>query len=247
MNENEVKKALVSYGLTPRQSLVYLSLIKQLEANVTDIVKDTGIARTTVYLDLVNLEKEGLVGKSKKNGVTYFTPESYNKLITRLRYKEEVISEAMPFIKELSASAKQGSTIRLVQGKDGIIAIWEDILEAYRSGLRESFGFTHIEALIKFMPRYFPKFLEEEAKLPVNVKLVLQRGQKENQTLSTNPRMQLKFISENYAYPGEMTIYGNKIAFFYVDEKNPHAFVIESNEVAEIQKKIFNLLWESLK
>src|SRR3989338_8252131 len=135
MNESDVKKALVSYGMTECKSRLFLALVRRLEASVTDLVKDTGIARATVYLDLQSLEREGFVSKSKNNGVAYFTAESLNKLLTKLREKEEIITHALPFIKNLSASATQGASIRLVKGKDGIQSLWEEILEAYKGGL----------------------------------------------------------------------------------------------------------------
>src|SRR3989338_11429776 len=137
MNESDVKKALVSYGMSERKSRIFLALVRHLEASVTDLVKDTGIARATVYLDLQSLEQEGFVSRSKKNGVAYFTVESLNKLLTRVREKEEIILQALPVLKDLSASARHGATMRLVKGKDGIKSVWEDILDAYKGGLRD--------------------------------------------------------------------------------------------------------------
>jgi|SRR3989338_253060 len=246
MNESDVKKALVSYGMSERKSRIFLALVRHLEASVTDLVKDTGIARATVYLDLQALEREGFVSKSKKNGVAYFTAESLNKLLTKLREKEEIISQALPFMKNLSASATQGASMRLVKGRDGIKSVWEDILEAYKEGLRDIYAFSNLDALNELLPRYFPDWLKKEAAEPVNVNLILPHNQKTLADLPQSPRRKIKYIPEDYSFPGEMSIYGNKVIFFYVDKKNPHAFIIESAEVAEMQKKVFLTVWNSI-
>ena len=247
MNENDVKKALISYGMSERKSRLFLALVRQSEASVTDLVKETGIARATVYLDLQSLEREGFVSKSRKNGVAYFTVESLNKLQTKLREKDEIIAQALPFIRNLSASAKQGASIRLVKGKDGIRSVWEDILEAYKAGLREIYAFSNLDALNDLLPRYFPDWLKKEAAEPVTVNLILPCNQKTVKGLPASPRRKIKYIPEDYSFPGEMSIYGDKVIFFYVDKKNPHAFIIESAEVAEMQKKVFLMVWNSIK
>lgn len=247
MNENDVKKSLVAYGMGERKSRVFLALVKRLDATVTDLVKDTGIARATVYLDLQSLEQEGFVSRARKNGVAYFTVESLNKLVTKAREREEIISQALPTLKDLSASAKHGATIRLVKGKDGIKSIWEDIMDAYRGGLRDMYAFSNLDALCELLPRYFPDWLKKEAEQPVNLHLIFPHNQKTLKNLPHSPRRKIKYIPENYSFPGELSIYGNKVVFFYVDKKNPHAFVIESAEVADMQKKIFLVLWNSIK
>ncbi|KKW11630.1 MAG: Transcriptional regulator, TrmB [Parcubacteria group bacterium GW2011_GWA2_49_9] len=247
MNEIDAKKALITYGMSERKSRIFLALVRRLEASATDLVKDTGIARATVYLDLQSLERDGFVSKSRKNGVAYFTAESLNKLVTKLREKEEVITHALPFIKNLSASAKQGVSIRLVKGKDGVQSIWEDILEAYKDGLREIYAFSNLDALNELLPRYFPDWLKKEVAEPVTVNLILPCNQKTVKDLPASPRRKIKYTPEDYAFPGEMSIYGDKVIFFYVDKKNPHAFIIESAEVAEMQKKVFLMVWNSIK
>ncbi|QQR83462.1 hypothetical protein IPJ72_06780 [Candidatus Peregrinibacteria bacterium] len=248
MNENDLKRALVLYGMKRRQARVFLSLIKRLEANLTQLVNDTGIARATVYLDLNTLEKEGLVSHFKKNGVTYFTPESLNKLKIILQQKEAVIDQALPFMKAMMANAGAGSSMRLVKGTAGIISIWEEILDAYQAGLSDVYAFSNLEKLFALMPRYFPRFLEKEARFPVYIWLIADATASPQAfaTLQSNPRAHLKFILPHSAFPGEITIYGNKIAFFYAEQSSPQAFVIESAEVADMQKKIFLLLWNTL-
>lgn len=246
MDELDIKKALVAYGLEERQARIFLALIKRVEATATELVKDTSIPRATVYLDLESLHRAGLVSTSKKNGVAYFTPESLNKLTTTLQQKTELMLQALPFIKQLEGRAGRESTIRLIQGREGIISIWEELLEAYRGGLRESYGFTNIAALIELMPRFFPEWLQQEAHYPVAVRLLTVRGASAEHAIPNNPNMHIKYVPEDYAYPGEMTIYGNRVVFFHVEKENPHAFVIDSPEVAEMQKKIFMLLWNTL-
>lgn len=56
---------------------------------------------------------------------------------------------------------------------------------------------------------------------------------------------QVKIAPEKYRFPTDNIIYGNKVAIFsYKDE--PMAVVIESSDVVETYKSMFEIVWNSI-
>jgi hypothetical protein len=74
--------------------------------------------------------------------------------------------------------------------------------------------------------------------------MLVPNGAAVHDNTKANSRMSLRFVPQKYAFPGDMTIAGSKVFFFHLEEENPHVYIIDSKEVAEIQSSIFHLLWE---
>ena len=56
---------LEAFGLTEKESRVYLALLELGEAGIGEIAKKSAIKRTTLYDVVENLKKSGLVGSIK--------------------------------------------------------------------------------------------------------------------------------------------------------------------------------------
>lgn len=244
MTTSELQKALIAYGFTRREATVYLALITLLEGSVTEIARAARLPRSTVQSVLEAIHDRGFAETFRKNGVLHYTPASLNKLQTDLREREEIIQQAMPSLQHLVDSAKQGNSLQVAQGKAGIKAAFTDLLDMYRGGLTEVSAVSNTSKLIELLPQFFPEWAQKEAVYPVNVQMLVPEDARVHQNTQANPRMTLRQVPKQYAFPGDMTIAGSKVFFFYLEKKNPHVYIIDSQEVAEMQSKIFQLLWE---
>lgn len=244
MTTNELQKALIAYGFTRREAVVYLALITLLEGSVTDIAQSARLPRSTVQSVLESIRDRGFAETFQKNGVRHYTPASLNKLMTDLREREEIIQQALPSLQQLIDSVQQGNSLQVAQGKAGIKAAFTDLLDLYRGGLTEVFAFSNTSKLIELLPQFFPEWAQKEAVYPVNVQMLVPEDALVHENTKANPRMKLRQVPKQYAFPGDMTIAGSKVFFFYLEKKNPHVYTIHSQEVAEMQSKIFKLLWE---
>jgi sugar-specific transcriptional regulator TrmB len=244
MTKNQLQKALEAYGFTRREAGVFLALVECLEGPVTEIANEASLPRSTVQTILEKIREKGFAETFTKNGVLHYTPTSLNKLVTDLKEKEEIIQKALPSLQGLIDSRKEGSSLQVVYGKAGVKSAFNDLLDLYRGGLRNVYAVSNTTKLIELFPKFFPEWAQKEAVYPVDVQMLVPNGAAVHDNTKANSRMSLRFVPQKYAFPGDMTIAGSKVFFFHLEEENPHVYIIDSKEVAEIQSSIFHLLWE---
>lgn len=66
---DKVTKWLKSYGLNDTEVVVYLCIYKHAEIRVSDIQRETGLVRTTIYYALAQLKADGLLSENMQNNV----------------------------------------------------------------------------------------------------------------------------------------------------------------------------------
>lgn len=244
MDKKEIMQALHLYGFSTNESIVFISLLEILEGTVTDISKRANLPRSTVQSVIEKLRDKGFVESFRKNKVLNYTTVSLNKLTTSLREKEEIIEKAIPSLRQIVNAAKLESSLQVVYGLVNIKTVFEDMLDMYRGGLRNVYAISNLSKLEETLPKFFPAWALKEAVYPVEIQMLVPEESVVNQNTLKNPRMKIKRIPREYSFPGDMTIVGTKVIFFHLDKKNPHAYIVDSREVSEMQKNIFQLLWD---
>ncbi|MBI4121786.1 MAG: hypothetical protein HY461_00485 [Parcubacteria group bacterium] len=240
----EIKQALELYGFTKNETLIYINLLKQLEAPAFNIAKSTGIPRSTVYITLESLKKQGFVSQFRKNNVSYFALESPNRLISLLKQKEAVMNEIMPQIQAFTSRNIDTPVAKLYTGTDGIKSGLEDILETLKKQKTKQIYATSQPDLLKFLPKYFPNWLKQREDLGVFTKLILP----ENVTnyLDSNELREVRNLPEKFPFTCSVTIYGNKLAFFSFEGNAPYCVIVESKSISEMFAQFFLFVWEML-
>jgi sugar-specific transcriptional regulator TrmB len=236
--------SLETYGFTQNEASIYLNLLKNIEATAFQIAKNTGIPRTTVYLTLESLKKQGFISQLRKNNIAYFTPQSPNQLLRVLKKKEEVINEIMPQIRALSSRNIETPTAKLFVGLEGIRTGLEDILETLKDEKIKQIHATSQSDLLEYLPKYFPAWLRNREELGVFTKLILPYNGRDY--LKSNELREVRILPEKFPFTTSVTIYANKIAFFSLQEDNHYCVILESKSITEMFKQFFLFSWEML-
>jgi len=238
-----LKETLQQLGMHEKKAEVYLACLELGAATAYLIAKKVGLKRPTVY-DLVDqLMKEGLLHKSMRGSIKYFSAADPEKLIRTLREKEKAVREAMPELQNLYNSPKAKPLIRYFEGKEGIIEMYEDSLKSCRKG-DEILAYVGEDVL-----RHLPSYAEDYVRRRVKEGIILRGIYKNNSQITKymkNNREQLriaKILDEKY-FPvsNETNIYKNKVAVASYG-KEMFGMIIESEEIAKSQKAIFELAW----
>ncbi|OIO20377.1 MAG: hypothetical protein AUJ23_00515 [Candidatus Magasanikbacteria bacterium CG1_02_32_51] len=240
----EIKQALELYGFTKNETLIYVHLLKRLESAVFDIAKSTGIPRSTVYITLESLKKQGFISQFRKNNVSYFTLESPNRLISLLKQKEAIMNEIMPQIQALTSQSIDTPVAKLFTGTNGVKAGLEDILETLNNQKIKQIFATSQPDLLKYLPKYFPNWLKQRENLGVFTKLILPANAKKY--LDTNILRDVRYLPEKFPFTCSVTIYGNKLAFFSFEGSEPYCVIIESKSITWMFAQFFSFAWEML-
>ncbi|KKW32805.1 MAG: Transcriptional regulator, TrmB [Candidatus Uhrbacteria bacterium GW2011_GWA2_53_10] len=240
----ELKQALEQYGFTKNETSIYIYLLKYIEATAFGIAKATDVPRSTVYITLESLKKQGFIFQFKKNNVAYFTAESPNRLINALKQKEGIIESIMPEIRALTAKNIDAPVAKLHTGINGIKIGLEDILETLKDKKIKQIFATSQPELLEYLPKYFPNWLKQREDLGVFTKLILPASASEY--LKSNALREVRYLNKKFPFTCSVTIYGNKIAFFSFENGEPYCLIVKSKAVSDTFTQFFLFSWEML-
>lgn len=247
-----ILKTLEKYGLSKQESKIYFALVKRLEANITELSKDTNIPRTTVYKILDSLEKNNLVSKLMKNKIRYYTLTRLKQLETNLSEKQDALAEIMPDLKSLIFSASKDPSVKILTGKAGLQTMWEDIISSLeKSSNKENFAIAGLGAR-QFQPRYFPKWKKRQQKLSLKPKIIypesLRKLHEKSKGLGNSKHIEQRYIPDDVMFKGAINLYaGQKIAIASFDTKKPHVVIIDSPEMVQLFLMLWKFMWMNAK
>ena len=239
----ETKEVLNQIGIEGKKADIYLACLEMGGATAYLIAKKTGLKRPTTY-DIINqLMKEGLVYKSIKGNVKYFSPADPEILLKKLKEKEGKISAIMPFLQNLYTSPKEKPLIRYFEGKEGIKEMYEDSLKNLKKG-DEILAYVG-ENVLDYLPEYTQQYVNQRTEKRIRLRGIYKKSPKILEYIPKNNQQlrEARILDEKY-FPvsNETNIYKNKIAIAsYGNEM--FGMIIESNEIARSQKAIFELAW----
>lgn len=241
-------------NFSEKETLVYLALLELGSSKPTDVAKKTDLNRTTVYDICDSLRKKGIVSSYKKKSNTFFTALEPNRLIDYLeREKEDNIQQIehhkdkvqalLPELISLQDISSTKPKVKFFEGEKGIREAYEDTLTCKDKIL----AYANIETTNKSVPGFFPEYYKRRAKkgIPIYAILTDNEASRQRAALDTKELRQSKFWpKKDETYTPEVNIYNNKIMIVSLKEKM--AIIIESKELADLQKLIFNLVWDKI-
>jgi len=129
---NELETTLIKFGLTDTEAKIYLTGLNFKNIGVSELTKQTGINRTTIYHALDTLLEKGLVAKMGTGARLVFSmadPENIHNLllgkIKRLEKQKEELDNLIPLLKKSDLSANTISVAHY-EGIEGIKLAIED-------------------------------------------------------------------------------------------------------------------------
>lgn len=248
---------LCQIGFTKREAKLYLELSKIGSQAVSVIAKKLELNRTTAYSILKSLENKGVVSSFRNNGIKYFSANDPNSLVGYVDRKCQTFdyyrSELLTLVPKFRCIRGQYSfTPPLVcyfDGLEGVKHVMYDALNAHDS-------YCAFLSLHKFLDYGLEDFLiHYKNSRIINSKVKLRA------IVPDFPEVRNFFI-KNYPKNSEMTdilymnnpnliemfenqvnIYDNKISIIHLEKGEEYGVIIESKEIADMQRVIFELAW----
>lgn len=247
------KAVLKELGFAPSEIAVYAALLELDAASVTDIAKRSGIHRTSCYEVLEHLMKRGLVGKYKKKKKIFFTAGDPRRLLSYMDREAEEVHKAIQqkkqriqdILPELISLIRPHSTkpkITFFEGEKGMREAYEDTL----TSKGEILAYANVQAMHEGLPNFFPEYYKRRAGAGVAIKAILTDNplSRERAKHDKQEMRQSVFMGADTSFTPEIDIYDNKILLTSWKEKL--SIMIESKELADMQRVIYRLLWWQL-
>ncbi|MEI7620937.1 MAG: helix-turn-helix domain-containing protein [Candidatus Moraniibacteriota bacterium] len=240
----KIAEKLEKLGITGKEAEVYIELLKLREASVAQLAKNTSIKRTSVYYCLDALIKKEIVGQIDKNGKKfYFCEDPKQSLHNLVEQQKLAIEEMLPQIKDILGKGSFLPTIKIYYNINGLRSLFADVISCKEKVARYYMTDTSINDLlgVTFMRATIKKRVAEK------IKALSLRTFEYNLDLTEELFYASKFLRETRFLPKDlkispyMIIYDNKSIIIAPKEKI--GFIVESQEFADAQKAIFDIIW----
>ncbi|EKD24228.1 MAG: hypothetical protein ACD_81C00076G0006 [uncultured bacterium] len=239
----DIIKELVRQGLSARKSEVYLAILELGRATTIDIAHKTGIKRTTVYDIVLDLLQMGYITESKKGKRRLFIAEDPSTLLSKNEDRLSSFKELLPFLTEIRNQSTPKPAIRFYDGFVGAKAIMEELLLVEQ---KEQFFWSSMSDLIDLFGNiYMERWVKRRVKREVISRVLLTNQSKiPEYYLQSNKKVlrEIKWLPKEYVFSGVLCIFDNKVAYISSRQES-FGFIIESKELAQIMKLIFQSSW----
>ena len=248
-NKLIMEEELKLLGLNDVDVKVYLSLLKLGIASASDIAKNSGIPRASIYDVLERLGKEGLVSYIVKDYKKYFSAASPETIIKNLDYTKNKIKNILPELEKIKNSSQEPSKAEIFLGVKGLQTIMNTILEE-----KEMFVLGASRKSAEVMPFFLENWHRERAKRKIKIKMIYYDTKEIRKSVEGAKRFlhaettfECKFLHSSYISPLMTIVFGDKLTLITWKKDNPSAILIESKDIAETYKQYILSLWHLAK
>lgn len=246
----DLQETLERVGFSRNESAAYLALLEMGRGTIARIAERAGLHRTTGYHVLAALAHRGLASTSGKGVRQEYVAESPDRLTAYLKKEAEHLvahlSAATTIIPELKSLHHVGTRprVRFYEGIEGLETVYEDTLTSHET-IR---AYAAVDDMHKAMPDYFPKYYERRAKEGIAIRAIIP-ATKVGKARAEQDKKELRETAlvpaEKFTFTPEINIYDHKIMIASWREKL--GIIIESEEIAEAMKQVFELSWSEAK
>lgn len=244
-NDYSLKQALISIGFTQKEANVYLALLNLGKNTVSRIARAAGINRTTAYDILDDLVNKGLANISGKEPKQEYVAEQPQKIVSfyqgQIQQKEANLKLAESLVPQLNSihNVAGRPKVRFYEGKTGLQEVYEDTLTSHE----EIRAYANVDDMHKALPNFFPRYYHRRTQKGISIKAILPANAagigRASHDKTENRESAL--VPEKYYFSPEINIYDDKV--MVASWRETLGIIIESKEIADAMKKIFDLSW----
>jgi len=240
----QIQHILEAVGLNSKESKLYIAGLQLGNAPASAYAKKVRLNRITAYTVLEGLVRRGYFTTMKKVQAKWYAPVAPENLSVEARKNAEALDHALPELRSLQGAEQRQPHVRFFEGWEGVRRVYEDTFTAKG----EILNFANSAVLRKYWPEYDEEYVQER----VNRKIYLRGIAPDDATgrkvqgMDKESLREIRLVSaKDFDFTNEINIYGNKVAIvtFGDDESELFGVIIESKEVAETQRQIFEMAW----
>jgi sugar-specific transcriptional regulator TrmB len=250
--DNKVADFLDSLGLSGTECKLYLCGLQLNEADVNDLIQETGVNRTTAYHALGTLKQKGLASEVKVQGRLVYTMTSPDGLEGYLIRKQAALEKQKQQLVEISnlfpagSSNKDVTLVERFQGLEGVKSAVEKALycksRQWKIIAPKDNFFTQVDG------EYARYFIRTRRERNIKARTLWERKPGKPATLSIKDFLlrQPRYLPTafNGKFKSIIIIFDNKALFITSAEKQS-AILVESEEVTGTLKVLFDGLWSA--
>lgn len=236
------RSILLHLGLSEKESMVYLAALELGMAPVSIVARKAKLKRPTTYLILKDLAKKGMAECFLKNRIRYYSVQSPVALYQRYQVHMEEFKRALPEMMAVENQLTLKPKISFYEGKEEVRRLYLDVLNAKGEILNY---FLPDEAYKYFGQEWVDtEHIGERVKRGIRLRAIMPDSPWARRYVprSTKELREVRIISDpKLSFKNETYVYDQKISIFSFE--GDFALLIESRDVAEAQRTLFELAW----
>ncbi len=232
-------------GLSEQEIAVYLAALELGEANIQEISRKSKVKRTSIYNFIDTLKARQLLSEIKKGKRKLYSAVSPHHLIDEQKSKVASIERLIPQLLAIQNNVKNKPRVSFYEGIEGI-------KEIYMTTLRDKhiiYAWEDLDRAIEAIWDDFAKwYTTERARLKIPARCIdrdTPTARKWNAENNMRLAREARFI-EAEEFGTEINVFGDKVAFFRWDKKNPFGVLIEDKGIATAVRVAWQELWDRL-
>lgn len=239
MNEFTAMKNL---GLNEHEASAYLALLKLGGSRPSQVAKEMGIKRTTVYPILATLTKKGFsIVYFRKNSRFYYAQKP-KRVTNLLQAKLEHFNDIIPRLNALERKHVGAMGLRYIETKEELEDFYRSILVEYKNKeyriISSAKGWEGID------PEFFIQYRKDRGKANIKTRLLLSADSKEINPTDEKLRREYRYLAPKYKFRSSLDMFDDKVLVVSPD-LTALAVVIEIPVMVDIFKSIFEALWDA--
>ncbi|KKU20056.1 MAG: Transcriptional regulator, TrmB [Candidatus Saccharibacteria bacterium GW2011_GWA2_46_10] len=244
MLHKDLQKILESVGLSQRDAALYLTGLEIGNDAASAYAKKTELNRITCFNALEKLVEKGIFTSIRHERGKRYAPVAPELLALETRKSAHALDRVLTELKSMQGTSHKRPIVRFFAGWEGVRHVYDDTLTAGS----EILNFANSEIVRRFWKNYDEEYVSVRAK-----KKIFLRGIAPDDPEGKRVHMkdeecfrEIRLVKDKeFNFNNEINIYDNKVAIVSFCEKPDDVFgiIIESKEVADTQRQIFEMAW----
>lgn len=246
--DHNLIQTLKAVGLNDNEAKTYLCLLGLGPQSVSTIAKKTRLNRSSCYITMERLMQKGFVEKVIQENNSPFRAVEPMYVLDQLKNNHYDLESK---IDNLGMALKDFDQLQKgYEGKPKVIFFQDE--NGFRNALENTFTSTEplrcyasLEELSDFMTDYMPHYYQKRVQQGLRVRAIYPATEKSfrHKMRDKAELRESRLVPVDYDFHLDVMIYDHKVVITSLKEK--FGIVIESKDMAEAQKKIFDLVWTS--
>lgn len=251
MEKRELTDNLINLGLSDIEARLYIWLVENIQTTGYEASKALKLPRGTAYTVLESLAQKGIVRSNIQNKKRVYIPEAFSVWKKNIEEKQKITTDILPVLEKMVSFKNHNVDVRVYKGMTGLQKAWDEVIEHFeKRGVKTCYALSHGSQIYAIMPRYFHRWIERRVANKTEAHLIYPFDDREAVISGkiAEPLAQYKFAQGGaLAFSGDVTCGGKITAIFsFENEQEPHAVIIESEDITKIMTQWFRTMWHVL-
>jgi HTH-type transcriptional regulator, sugar sensing transcriptional regulator len=241
-----MKKELESLGLTEKEALLYMTLLKTGPATVLQLAIQTMIKRPTIYTNLKSLQSHGLVELHAVGLKTRYAAASPERLESMLRDKKRHLDTIFPELMGLHKLRGNKNVIKYYEGIEGVKTVYDNILREIRTN-DPYYVIADQHNWETFDEEWFEDYLERKARRTLDARIIFKDSKiaRRFEMMASAWKLNIKVTDRELDIAGDIVICPQRLILHNFTPPITAA-VIEHPDIIQTHLNLFRFIWGML-